>query len=792
MPSGFSLPIKTKLFLLRLGFGIVMALAIGTSSYFIARRGAENKLMESLVYDARQIGHRLEIFFTEEIEAMNNIANNPAFTKFAASGREPLLFSLYKQYAHLFTSLSYVNPEGDEEVRVEAGKISETLKNVSGNQSFLRALENPNTVVISDYIPAGPQAGPSDQGVVELYLNVIDFFDQQLGCIMATLSGSDFETVLGQNILNSGGIVILLDRSNKIVSGIFHDSGLRNKFYSIRHDPVFINHNLDALHQKDPSRVISFLGRKWNLASTEVTPSNYRVIIWAPNDKLYENIRNLRNQIFLISLILIIIGELFSRLLGLKITEPIEELNRLTAKIAGSGSMTERIKWQSGDELGQLAHSFNKMLDKLTQLMEELENEQQFSQGVLSSMADMLCVVSPAGTIITVNRSLTAILEYDEGELVGEPVEILFSGHKLPVKPEQLFDSAGGTITFRRELELQTKNSAVITVDFVGTPLLDHNGHIQGNIFLAKDIRSEKRLEEERQKNEARLKKVNEELFQTEKMALVGQMSGMVAHEVLNPISAINVRVALNLKDSNELNQVLEVLKKIVGDWVAANESGNFAEYFAQKGQQDLVLLGKIAEMLGRKQQERQRDLEFIERLVTRVIKTIDGFREMSRRRETIEEVSIYNVTREILEDMRDGIKKRGIHVSIDCRVDTKIRADFMEIYSIISNIIRNALQAIDQRGDQTERKIDISLAQQADGSARILISDSGIGMDDQTKKSVFEPDFSSKGRKGTGIGMSFSRKIAIKYGGNISILNTGINRGTTFEVVLKGVEEAT
>ncbi len=778
------LSIKAKLFLLRLGLGLVLALVIGMSSFFIARNTFQEKIIESLVFDAKISRNRIQYFFEKKIADMTAIAGHPVFVKYSVSAREQLLVSLFREYKDSFSSLSFVGTDGNETVKVVGGEVSHNLLNISTDPYFKQALDHHNTVVISDFVPLGQEG-------VGLYLSVTDYFDEPLGFLFAILSADDFKEIIDGTILNSGGIVVLLDGADRVVTGRMYtdDSGV-DLFETIRDRSDFKMLNIESLRLEAPAQVVDFLGRGWHLVSSRADSVDYKIVIWASHEQLYGGIIRLRNTIFVIAILFVLVGELFARMLGLKITEPIEALNRLAAKIAESGSMTERVEWESRDELGQLAHSFNKMLDKLEAAMVQLEKEQMFSQGVITSMADMLAVVTVQGNIITVNTSLCRILEYDTDELIGKSARTLFYGHDFSVGEDRLLDLDGSGVPLRADLEYQAKNGEPVAVEFVRSTLLDHEGKVFGVVFVAKDVRSDKALEEERRKNEERVKKVKEELFRTEKMALVGQMSGMVAHEVLNPISAINIRVALNLKNSGELNQVVGVLKKVVSDWATNNASGEFVEYFAEKGAQDLVLLEKIADMLQRKQEERQEDLQFIEKLITRVIKTIDGFREMSRQRETIEEVSLSRVTREILEDMQDGIHKRHVDVSTDYKDDGVIWADFMEIYSIISNIIRNALQAIDKRRDQARRTIHISIEQHDDNMVRIVIRDSGTGMDPYTREHVFEPDFTSKGRKGTGIGMSFSRKIARKYGGDIRILESEINAGTTFEILLQRGEK--
>ena len=109
-----------------------------------------------------------------------------------------------------------------------------------------------------------------------------------------------------------------------------------------------------------------------------------------------------------------------------------------------------------------------------------------------------------------------------------------------------------------------------------------------------------------------------------------------------------------------------------------------------------------------------------------------------------------------------------------------------MEIYSIVSNLIRNSIQAIEKQTDPDNSKcIYVNLLNSGKGKVTLEISDTGIVIPTEDWEKVFEPDFTSKGREGTGLGLRYSRRIARGYNGDLEVKESEVGKGTTFSVLL-------
>ena len=130
-------------------------------------------------------------------------------------------------------------------------------------------------------------------------------------------------------------------------------------------------------------------------------------------------------------------------------------------------------------------------------------------------------------------------------------------------------------------------------------------------------------------------------------------------------------------------------------------------------------------------------------------------------------------------------IKAKGATVQKQCDQRLKVTGVFGELRQVVSNLLANALDAVDENGTVKLRCARCALDGQR--RVRITVSDNGKGVDTAARKQIFEPFFTTKGSVGTGLGLWVSKQIIEKHGGSIHVRSntTGRRRGTTFSVVL-------
>ena len=117
---------------------------------------------------------------------------------------------------------------------------------------------------------------------------------------------------------------------------------------------------------------------------------------------------------------------------------------------------------------------------------------------------------------------------------------------------------------------------------------------------------------------------------------------------------------------------------------------------------------------------------------------------------------------------------------AVDVPENMQIYADAEQVHRVFLNLCRNAGEAQLSKGS-----ITISAEQDADGTSHILVADSGPGIPEKVRPTLFKA-FSSTRSGGTGLGLASARDIVLAHGGQIGLLSTG-DDGTIFKVCLPG-----
>jgi PAS domain S-box-containing protein len=197
------------------------------------------------------------------------------------------------------------------------------------------------------------------------------------------------------------------------------------------------------------------------------------------------------------------------------ILQPVRHLAAATEQI-GLGRYGAEVPILSGDELGDLARSFNRM----SQALAQTTVSKDFLDRILENMLDPLIVLEPDGRIRLLNRATLELLGYASGELLGQSARNLFASYPA------VLDTIG-TQGFVKNIELNfaSKSGRSIPVFFSGSIFKDKAGQTLGIILVAKDITERKKMEDE--------------IIQAEKLSAVGRLASGVAHEINNPLGVI-------------------------------------------------------------------------------------------------------------------------------------------------------------------------------------------------------------------------------------------------------------
>jgi signal transduction histidine kinase len=265
----------------------------------------------------------------------------------------------------------------------------------------------------------------------------------------------------------------------------------------------------------------------------------------------------------------------------------------------------------------------------------------------------------------------------------------------------------------------------------------------------------------------ARLKDVQEQVIQSEKLASIGQLAAGVAHEINNPIGYVKS----NLNSLQQyIGQLLAAMRAYAAAAAAPGDAAAAAVVEHVCRQCDLDFLATDVQQL----LDESRDG------IDRVCKIVRDLKDFSRRdhlddwvRADVHEglESTLNIVWNELKYKAQVVKTLGELPLIECLPS--------ELNQVFMNILINAGQAI-----KTQGIITVS-SERCGDKVRICIGDDGEGIPADLLPRIFDPFFTTKPvGQGTGLGLSLSYNIVRKHGGHIDV-RSAPGAGATFRIVL-------
>jgi len=175
----------------------------------------------------------------------------------------------------------------------------------------------------------------------------------------------------------------------------------------------------------------------------------------------------------------------------------------LAATAIGSGDLGHRARVESGDELGDLARSFNTMAENL----QRTTVSKAYMDNIVKAMKDPLFVVQPDRTISTVNEATCKLLGFQKDELVGKPIDLLFSTNAGFADNKVSLEKLLGDNRYASyETRWKTKGGNEIPVLFSASAMTESEGQPVHIVATAKDISELKRVEEELRNSQERFR----------------------------------------------------------------------------------------------------------------------------------------------------------------------------------------------------------------------------------------------------------------------------------------------
>jgi PAS domain S-box-containing protein len=412
---------------------------------------------------------------------------------------------------------------------------------------------------------------------------------------------------------------------------------------------------------------------------------------------------------------------MFKQTLG----KPIRSMLGGIQALAGS-DLSFRFKTARSDEFGLVEESFDHMAARIQAHQTELRDAREYLEGIVENSADIIITVNPKGLIQTVNRGAEQVLGYQREELIGQRIELLFADPGDRDAAIAQLDVQDNVTNY--ETRFLTKNRAVRHVLLTLSRLRDRDGNAIGTIGISKDMTKERELQDL--------------VVQSQTAAAIGQAATAIQHAIKNMLNTLTggsylVRRGMAKNDQQRIDEGIDMIDE--GISTIGNLSLNMLKY-AKKWTLELELT----------------DLALLAKDICKAIK--------------------------------QTASDEGVTVSCNIPHDLPlVSCDPRLVHMALMDIATNALDAcfLKPYRDAETPEVALSLRVQEDENLILIaVSDNGIGMTEETKRSIFKPFFSTKEEWGTGLGLAVTSRIVKLHGGEMNV-ESEPDVGSEFRIAL-------
>lgn len=437
-----------------------------------------------------------------------------------------------------------------------------------------------------------------------------------------------------------------------------------------------------------------------------------------------------------------------------------DEIERLTRRCA-----REKAARKQAEELLE-----QKSLE-LYELNQDLVEREVTSRTILETTGDGIIIVDEAGRIKMLNSAAKLIFGYMDDDISGRHIDELIAckGEEdfrfyLGASEHEPVNTLHETCGIKNEgsifpIEINVSKANVPDRDMV--------------IISVRDITNRRESEDEWNKMEIQLR-------HAQKLESIGQLAAGIAHEINTPIQFVGDNTRFIKEAFNDIEKLAEVRDRLIEELKQGRESKDL-----------LAEAEDLAEEI---------DLAYLRQEIPKAIdQSLEGIERVGDIVRAMKEFSHPGVEEKILLDINSAIQSTVTVSRNEWKYYAEMKLDLDpalpmvpclpgDFNQVILNVVVNAAQAIRDKTDKDrDEKGVISISTSKSGPwAKIVISDTGMGMSEDVLPRIFDPFFTTKGvGKGTGQGLAITYSAVVdKHGGTIGV-ESQVGEGSVFTICL-------
>lgn len=504
------------------------------------------------------------------------------------------------------------------------------------------------------------------------------------------------------------------------------------------------------------------------------------------------------------------------------------------ARNLASGHYNPRLKEYGSDEMADLARSFDEMSQQITESQTRLEESRRLYRELFQKVPCYLTVVNPEFRIVRSNEAF----KNEFGDLTGRKCYRAFKGKESKCQNCLVERTFADKLPHRSEEVWQTgDNGESIFVILNTSPIFDSRGEVSEVLEMAVDVTRVEKLQKQLKKKEKQFQTLFENvpcyltvIEPTFKIAFANKAFAQDFGEAIGKncflvykgrdepcedclvartfsdgsihfseetwhkngdTKYVVVRTAPITDDQGKIVEVMEMSTDITEIKTLQNELAVLGETIAGmshdvknilSGLEGGVYIVDSGLKSGRDDRIRT-GWHMVKKNVEKVSELVSDILYASKERvPEYQECDVSALLTDVYELYERKAGDNGI--SIVKEFDENIGTAFLDpkgIHSAVSNLMSNAIQASLTAPSDRELRITIG-GRIADSTVLIWVADNGVGMPEEVVQRLFTKFYSTKGSKGTGLGLVVTRKVVEEHGGNISV-ESSLGVGTTFRI---------